>query len=75
MKGHHIKFRKNKIVLLTRIVNVIAFKQTILYLFGFNDYRINFSIQGNWCIADNLYIFWNEIANSKLKNRLLKNEM
>ena len=67
---------KVKWVLPTGIVNIMAFEQATSYLFGFSDEGLNlFPIQGDWNIADNLYISWNEIKNFKMKNGLLENEM
>ena len=46
------------------------------YLFGFNAQGINlFPIQGDWNIADSLFISWDDITNFKMKNGLLENEM
>ena len=67
---------KVKWVLPTGVVNIMAFEQATSYLFGFNEKGINlFPIQGDWVIADNLYISWNEINSFKMKNGLLENEM
>lgn len=67
---------KVKWVLPTGIVNVMAFERATSYLFGFSDSGINlFPIQGDWDIADNLFIPWNEITSFKMKNGLLENEM
>ena len=67
---------KIKWVLPTGIVNVLAFEQSTSYLFRFSSEGINlFPIQGDWNIADNLYIPWDEINNFKMKNGLLENEM
>ena len=67
---------KIKWVLPTGIVNVLAFEQSTSYLFRFCSDGINlFPIQGDWNIADNLHISWNEINNFKMKNGLLENEM
>ena len=67
---------KIKWVLPTGIVNVFAFEQATSYLFGFNAQGINlFPIQGDWNIADSLFIAWNDITNFKMKNGLLENEM
>ena len=67
---------KIKWVLPTGIVNVMAFEQATSYLFGFSTKGINFfPVQGDWNIADNLFISWNEITNFKMKNGLLENEM
>ena len=54
----------------------MAFEQSTSYLFGFSNNGVNlFPIQGDWNIADNLYISWSEINNFKMKNGLLENEM
>ena len=67
---------KIKWVLPAGIVNVFAFEQATSYLFGFNAQGINlFPIQGDWNIADSLFITWNDIKNFKMKNGLLENEM
>ena len=67
---------KVKWVLPTGVVNIMAFEQATSYLFGFSEKGINlFPIQGDWVIADNLYISWNDIDNFKMKNGLLENEM
>ena len=67
---------KVKWVLPTGVVNVLAFEQATSYLFGFSNKGINFfPIQGDWNIADNLFISWDEIKNFKMKNGLLENEM
>ena len=67
---------KIKWVLPAGIVNVFAFAQATSYLFGFNTQGINlFPIQGDWNIADSLFIAWNDITNFKMKNGLLENEM
>ncbi len=58
------------------IINVMAFEQATSYLFGFSPKGINFfPVQGDWNIADNLFISWDEIINFKIKNGLLENEM
>ena len=62
---------KIKWVLPAGIVNVFAFEQATSYLFGFNAQGINlFPIQGDWNIADSLFIAWNDITNFKLKHNL-----
>ena len=67
---------KIKWVLPTGIVNVLACEQSTSYLFRFSSDGINlFPIQGDWNIADNLQISWDEINNFKMKNGLLENEM
>jgi len=67
---------KIKWVLPAGIVNVFAFEQATSYLFGFNAQGINlFPIQGDWNIADSLFISWDDITNFKMKNGLLENEM
>ena len=67
---------KVKWVLPAGVVNVMAFEQSTSYLFGFSERGINlFPIRGDWNIADNLYISWDEINNFKMKNGLLENEM
>ncbi len=67
---------KIKWVLPTGVVNVLSFEQATSYLFGFSNKGINFfPIQGDWNIADNLFISWDEIKNFKMKNGLLENEM
>ena len=67
---------KIKWVLPAGVVNVFAFDQATSYLFGFNAQGINlFPIQGDWNIADSLFIAWNDITNFKMKNGLLENEM
>ena len=67
---------KIKRVLPAGTVNVFAFEQATSYLFGFNAQGINlFPIQGDWNIADSLFIAWNDITNFKMKNGLLENEM
>lgn len=67
---------KIKWVLPAGAVNVFAFEQATSYLFGFNAQGINlFPIQGDWNIADSLFIAWNDITNFKMKNGLLENEM
>ena len=67
---------KIKWVLPAGVVNVFAFEQATSYLFGFNAQGINlFPIQGDWNIADSLFIAWNDIKNFKMKNGLLENEM
>ena len=67
---------KIKWVLPAGIVNVFASEQATSYLFGFNAQGINlFPIQGDWNIADSLFIAWNDITNFKMKNGLLENEM
>lgn len=67
---------KIKWVLPTGIVNIMAFEQSASYLFGFNNEGVNlFPIQGDWNIADNLYISWSEVINFNMKNGLLENEM
>lgn len=71
----HIK-SKVKWILPTGVVNVMAFEQATSYLFGFSTQGINlFPVQGDWNIADNLFISWNEITNFKMKKGLLENEM
>ena len=71
----HTKY-KIKWVLPAGIVNVFAFEQATSYLFGFNAQGINlFPIQGDWNIADSLFISWDDITNFKMKNGLLENEM
>ena len=71
----HTKF-KVKWVLPTGVVNIMAFEQATSYLLGFSNKGINiFPIQGDWDIADNLFISWDEIKNFKMKNGLLENEM
>lgn len=65
-----------KWVLPAGIANVFVFEQATSYLFGFNAQGINlFPIQGDWNIADSLFIAWNDITNFKMKNGLLENEM
>ena len=60
----------------TGVVNIMAFEQATSYLFGYSNKGINFfPIQGDWNIADNLFISWDEIKNFKMKNGLLENEM
>lgn len=55
---------------------MLAFEQATSYLFGFSTRGINlFPVQGDWNIADNLFISWNDITNFKMKNGLLENEM
>ena len=55
---------------------MFAFEQATSYLFGFNAQGISlFPIQGDWNIANNLHISWDEINNFKMKNGLLENEM
>ena len=55
---------------------MLAFEQSTSYLFRFSSDGINlFPIQGDWNIADNLQISWDEINNFKMKNGLLENEM
>ena len=55
---------------------MFAFEQATSYLFGFNAQGINlFPIQGDWNVADSLFIAWNDIKNFKMKNGLLENEM
>ena len=67
---------KIKWVLPTGIVNVLAFEQATSYLFGFSEKGINlFPVLGDWNIADNLLISWNDVTNFKMKNGLLENEM
>lgn len=67
---------KIKWVLPAGVVNVFAFEQATSYLFGFNAQGINlFPIQGDWNIADSLFIAGNDITNFKMKNGLLENEM
>ena len=67
---------KIKWVLPAGIVNVFSFEQSTSYLFGFDTQGINlFPIQGDWNIADSLFITWNDIKNFKMKNGLLENEM
>ena len=67
---------KIKWVLPAGVVNVFAFEQATSYLFGFNAQGINlFPIQGDWNVADSLFIAWNDIKNFKMKNGLLENEM
>ena len=67
---------KIKWVLPAGVVNVFAFEQATSYLFGFNAQGINlFPIQGDWNIADSLFISWDDITNFKMKNGLLENEM
>ncbi len=67
---------KIKWVLPTGVVNVMVFEQSTSYLLGFSSDGINlFPIQGDWNIADNLHISWDEINNFKMKNGLLENEM
>ena len=67
---------KIKWVLPAGIVNVFAFEQATSYLFGFNAQGINlFPIQGDWNIADSLFIAWDDITKLKKKNGLLENEM
>lgn len=67
---------KIKWVLPAGVVNVFAFEQATSYLFVFNAQGINlFPIQGDWNIADSLFITWNDIKNFKMKNGLLENEM
>ena len=67
---------KVKWVLATGIVNVLAFEQATSYLFAFSDKGIDFfPVQGDWNIASNLHIPWDEIINFKMKNGLLENEM
>lgn len=67
---------KVKWILPAGVVNVMAFEQATSYLFGFSTQGINlFPVQGDWNIADNLFISWNEITNFKMKKGLLENEM
>ena len=48
---------KIKWVLPTGVVNILAFEQATSYLFGFSKEGINFfPIQGDWNIADNLFV-------------------
>ena len=62
---------KIKWVLPAGIVNVFAFEQATSYLFGFDTQGINlFPIQGDWNIADSLFIAWNDITNFKMKNAM-----
>ena len=52
---------KIKWVLPAGVVNVFAFEQATSYLFGFNAQGINlFPIQGDWNIADSLFISWDD---------------
>ena len=67
---------KVKWILPIGIVNIMAFEQATSYLFGFSEKGIDFfPIQGDWNIADHLFLSWNEITNFKIKNGLLENEM
>lgn len=67
---------KVKWVLPTGIINIISFEQATSYLFGFHEKGIDlFPIQGDWNIADQLLIPWNEINGFKMKNGFLENEM
>ena len=67
---------KIKWVLPTGVVNVLSFEQATSYLFGFSEQGINlFPVSGDWNIADNLFISWNDVTNFKMKNGLLENEM
>lgn len=67
---------KVKWVLPTGIVNVMAFEQATSYIFGFGTEGINlFPIQGDWDIADSLFIPWNKVVSFRMKNGLLENEM
>lgn len=67
---------KVKWVLPAGIVNVMAFEQATSYLFGFSNQGINlFPIQGDWNIADNLFISWDHVTGLRMKNGLLENEM
>lgn len=71
----HTKSRV-KWVLPTGSINVIAFEQATSYLFGFDNQGVHlFPIEGDWNIADHLYISWNEVTDFKMKNGLLENEM
>lgn len=67
---------KVKWVLPAGIVNITAFEQATSYLFGYSEKGINlFPVRGDWDIADNLYISWDEIDSFRMKNGLLENEM
>ena len=67
---------KVKWILPTGVINIVAFEQATSYLFGFRYEGIHlFPIQGDWSIADSLFIPWNEITDFKMKNGLLENEM
>lgn len=67
---------KVKWVLPTGVVNVMAFEQATSYLFGFGGEGIDFfPIQGDWDIADRLFLPWSDVTNFKMKNGLLENEM
>ena len=55
---------------------MLSFEQATSYLFGFSEQGINlFPVSGDWNIADNLFISWNDVTNFKMKNGLLENEM
>lgn len=67
---------KIKWVFPTGVINIMAFEKASSYLFGFCDKGINlFPIEGDWFIANNLFIPWKEIKTFKMKSGLLENEM
>lgn len=67
---------KVKWVLPTGVENVMAFEKATSYLFRFSHEGINFfPIYGDWNIADNLFVSWQEVESFKIKSGLLENEM
>lgn len=67
---------KVKWILPAGAMNVVAFEQATSYLFGFSDRGINlFPVQGDWEIAENLFLPWDQITGFRMKNGLLENEM
>lgn len=51
-------------------------EQATSYLFGFGGAGIDFfPIQGDWDIADRLFLPWSDVTSFKMKNGLLENEM
>lgn len=67
---------KVKWVLPTGIVNAMAFEQATSYIFRFSNEGINlFPIQGDWDIAGDFFISWDQVKSFGVKNGLLENEM
>ena len=68
--------QKIKWVLPLGALNVLAFEQAASFLFGFDENGIDlFPVSGDWDIADNLFIPWNDMSVFQMKNGLLENEM
>lgn len=67
---------KIKGILPAAISNIIVFEQATSYLLGFTNKGINlFPVQGDWNIADSLFLSWENIINFKMKKGLLENDM